>query len=511
MNTNVGLFPNTLKKPIHFVGIGGIGMSGIAEVLHNLKYKVTGSDVADNQNSKRLATLGVELFFGHNADHVNDCFVVVVSSAIKADNPEVVRAKELGIPVIQRAEMLAELMRLKKSVAIAGTHGKTTTTSLMACLFETAGLDPTVVNGGIINAYNTNARLGSSDWIVVEADESDGSFTKLLPTISVVTNIDPEHMEHYKTAENLEAAFIQFIHNMPFYGVGVICSDHPVVANLRNKITARRLVTYGLEEGAMVRAVNIQPHTTGVTFDVDLSSDLALYFKKAAVNVLSFPRRIRDLTLPMVGLHNVQNALSLIVVAQELGLSDEIVRQAFIRFKGVKRRFTKVGVSRGVTIIDDYAHHPVEIKTVIKATNQACPEGRKVFVIQPHRYSRLSDLFDDFSHAFDGCEHVIVAPVYAAGEEAIEGIDSTHLAAAIRQAGVPHVYEIFEQRELALLIRRIAHEGDIVVCMGAGSITYWAAALPAQLDLLWNDKDEGHHDRTLRGNANLGITNQAEL
>jgi len=494
----LGIFPNKTQKPIHFIGIGGIGMSGIAEVLHNLGYKVTGSDVGTNQNTHRLTELGIHITVGHNADTVNDCLVIVVSSAIQPNNPEIVRAKERRIPVIQRAEMLAELMRLKKSVAIAGTHGKTTTTSLMACLFETAGLAPTIVNGGILNAYNTNAHLGTGDWIVVEADESDGSFTKLLPTISVVTNIDPEHMEHYKTVENLEAAFITFIHNMPFYGVGVLCSDHPVVAGLLTKITERRLVSYGLEEGAMVRAVNIRPNASGVTFDIDLAPDLAVYFELTQSNVLSFPRRIRDVTLPMMGLHNVQNALSLVVVAQELGLSDDIVRTTFANFKGVKRRFTTVGVSGCVTVIDDYAHHPVEIKTVVKAAKQACPDGKTIFVVQPHRYSRLNDLFDDFANAFDGCGHVIVTPVYSAGEDPIEGIDSAHLAHAIRNAGVPHVYEINEQRELPFLIRRIAMPGDVVVCMGAGSITYWAAALPAQLDPLWDDPMRVKNDYSVR-------------
>ena len=483
----LGIFPNKTQKAIHFIGIGGIGMSGIAEVLHNLGYKVTGSDAGESQNTQRLSALGVHITVGHNADSVNDCLVVVVSSAIKHTNPEIVRARELRIPVIQRAEMLAELMRLKKSVAIAGTHGKTTTTSLMACLFETAGLDPTVVNGGILNAYNTNARLGTSDWIVVEADESDGSFTKLLPTISVVTNIDPEHMEHYKTAENLEAAFIKFIHNMPFYGVGALCSDHPVVAGLLTKITERRLVSYGLEEGAMVRAVNIRPNASGVTFDIDMASDLALHFQADQSNVLNFPRRIRDLTLPMMGLHNVQNSLSLVIVAQELGISDDIIRQTFANFKGVKRRFTAVGTSGGVAVIDDYAHHPVEIKTVVKAAKQACPDGKIIFVVQPHRYTRLNDLFNDFANAFEGCDHVIVAPVYSAGESPIDGIDSVNLAKAVRDAGIPCVYDLAEQRELPLLIRRIAESGDMVVCVGAGSITYWAAALPAQLDLLWDD------------------------
>lgn len=483
----LGIFPHKTQKSIHFVGIGGIGMSGIAEVLHNIGYKVSGSDVGENQNTQRLSKMGVTIAIGHDADIIADCLVVVVSSAIKSTNSEVIRAKMLRIPVIQRAEMLAELMRLKKSVAIAGTHGKTTTTSLMASLFEAAGLDPTVVNGGIINAYNTNARLGTSDWIVVEADESDGSFTRLQPTICVITNIDPEHMEHYKTFENLEASFIQFIHNTPFYGIGVLCADHPVVANLVNKITDRRLVTYGLSEHAMVRAVNIRPHANGVTFDIDLTDDLSIHFQSDQSNVRTFPRCIRDVTLPMMGMHNVQNALSLVVVALELDMSEDVIRKAFENFKGVKRRFTHVGVSGGVTIIDDYAHHPVEIKTVVDAAKQACTGGKKIAVIQPHRFTRLRDLFDDFAHAFDGCDAVIVVPVYSAGEDPIEGIDSVNLAKAIRKAGIAQVYDLNEQRELPYLLRTIASTGDIVVCMGAGSITYWAASLPVQLDSLWNE------------------------
>jgi UDP-N-acetylmuramate--alanine ligase len=485
MHNPLGIFPHKTQKAIHFVGIGGIGMSGIAEVLHNLGYRVTGSDIGQNQNISRLSQLGIVIHIGHAETNIDDCLVVVISSAVKQTNPEVVAAKAFRIPVIQRAEMLAELMRLKKSVAIAGTHGKTTTTSLMACLFETAGLDPTVVNGGILNAYNTNAKLGTSDWIVVEADESDGSFTKLFPTISVVTNIDPEHMEHYQTFENLEAAFIRFIYNMPFYGVAALCADHPVVMGLLDKITSRRLVTYGFSEHAMVRAVNVRPTVNGVTFDIEVAPDLALHFKSDQTNVYSFPRRIRDVTLPMMGMHNVQNALSLVVVAQELGISDDLIRQTFLNFKGVKRRFTHVGISGGVSIIDDYAHHPVEIQTVVKAAKQACPNGNLIVVVQPHRYSRLNDLFDDFANAFEGCTHVIVAPVYAAGEDPIDGIDSINLAKAIRAKGIPHVYDLNDQKELPFLIARLANPGDMVVCMGAGSITYWAASLPVQLDGLW--------------------------
>jgi UDP-N-acetylmuramate--alanine ligase len=480
------LFSHNKYNKIHFVGIGGIGMSGIAEVLHNMGYVVSGSDSAETQNVKRLMGLGITVHIGHHADHIKDVLVLVVSSAIKECNPEVVAAKMRRIPVLQRAEMLAELMRLKLSVAISGTHGKTTTTSLMACLFETAGLDPTVVNGGILNAYNTNARLGTGEWIVVEADESDGSFTKLHPTIAVVTNIDPEHMEYYKTFENLKASFVQFIHNIPFFGVAALCADHPVVLELAKSITDRRIVTYGFSEEAMVRAINLRPGPAGITFDIELNQQHQhACFDHTDTNVCYLPRRISDVTLPMMGVHNVQNALSLVVVALELGFGDDVIQKTFSNFKGVRRRFTHVGTSNGVTIIDDYAHHPVEIATVLKAAHQACPKGKVIAVVQPHRYSRLADLFNDFVDSLAGCTHVVVTPLYAAGEDPIANIDSAHLAQAIRQKGQNLVYEVSDQQELPVLIRSIANPGDLVLMMGAGSITYWAAALPAQLDTLW--------------------------
>jgi UDP-N-acetylmuramate--alanine ligase len=494
-------FPHTMQHPIHFVGIGGIGMSGIAEVMHNLGYRVSGSDLSENQNTTRLSNLGVTVHIGHDEKYIQGALAVVISSAVKMDNPEVLAAMDARIPVIQRAEMLAELMRLKQSVAISGTHGKTTTTSLMACLFETAGLDPTIVNGGILNAYNTNAHVGNSDWIVVEADESDGSFTKLHPTIAVITNIDPEHMEYYGTFENLKNAFIQFVHNIPFYGVAALCADHPVVLELSKTITGRRLITYGFSEEAMVRAVNVKPGPLGVTFDVELSQDLHRCLKPHATNVVHLPRRITNLKLPMMGLHNVQNALTLVVVAQELGLSDEVIQNTFNNFKGVRRRFTYVGTSKGITVIDDYAHHPVEIQTVIKAARQACPNGNVIAVVQPHRYTRLNALFDDFAAAFDGCHNVVVAPVYSAGEPLIEGADSIHLANAIRKNGRHAVYDLNDQKELPYLIRRLAQPGDMVLMMGAGSITYWAAALPGQLDALLDhdtlDVDFSNNDAVL--------------
>ncbi len=489
--------PQTVHH-LHFIGIGGIGMSGIAEVLHNLGYKIKGSDIAENNNTTRLQKIGIRVSIGHNAENIQGAQVVVVSSAVKANNPEVIAARKYGIPVIQRAEMLAELMRLKLSIAISGTHGKTTTTSLAASLLEAASFDPTVINGGIINAYNTNARLGTGDWTVVEADESDGSFTKLSATIAIVTNIDPEHMEFYGTIEALNQAFLKFISNIPFYGLAILCADHPNVMSLVPQITDRRFVTYGFHPDAMIRALNLRLSEEGTTFDVDISRPLPpqAFMQKDSPSLKSLPHRIKDLFLPMVGKHNVQNALSVIAIAQELSISEEIIRKAFDNFKGVKRRFTKVGITGGVTIIDDYAHHPVEIKTVVDAAKQAT-KGNIIAIMQPHRYSRLSHLFDDFATCFSGCDQVVIAPVYSAGEDPIEGARSDLLAEAVRQKGeISQVFEIKDQKELPYLLRRIAKSGDIVLCLGAGSITYWAAALPAQMDLLWNGDQDTVQEKT---------------
>lgn len=472
--------PQTVQN-LHFVGIGGIGMSGIAEVLHNLGYQVTGSDIAENNNTNRLQKMGIQIYIGHKAENASNAQVVVVSSAVNESNPEVIYAKEKRIPVIQRAEMLAELMRLKHSIAISGTHGKTTTTSLAAALLDAAGLDPTVVNGGILNAYNTNARLGSGPWSVVEADESDGSFMKLPATLVVVTNIDPEHMEFYGNLETLKASFLKFIQNVPFYGLAICCIDHPIVAELVDEIDNRRLVTYGFSENAMIRAVNVRLTQDGSTFDVEVASETptAIFGQADSIHVL--PKRIKDIYLPMVGQHNVQNALSIVAIALELGLSEDVLKKALGTFKGVKRRFTRIGESNGVTIIDDYAHHPVEIQTVLKAAKQAT-QGKIVAVVQPHRYTRVRDLFNDFSTCWEGADTIVMAPIYSAGEQAIDGISSNALAEAIRQHTKVPVYEIQEQRELPYLISRLAKPGDMAVCMGAGSITYWAATLPAQLD-----------------------------
>jgi UDP-N-acetylmuramate--alanine ligase len=475
--------PQTVQN-LHFVGIGGIGMSGIAEVLHNLGYKVTGSDMGENNNTNRLQKMGICIHIGHDADNVLNAQVVVISSAVKLTNPEVIAAKEKRIPVIQRAEMLAELMRLKHSIAISGTHGKTTTTSLAAALLDAAGLDPTVVNGGIINAYNTNARLGAGPWSVVEADESDGSFMKLPATLAVVTNIDPEHMEFYGNLETLQGAFLKFVQNVPFYGLAICCVDHPVVADLVRQVDNRRVVTYGFSENAMIRATNMRLTEEGSTFDVEITGKIpTTIFGQIQGTVHVLPKRMKDIYLPMVGKHNVQNALSVVAIALELGLGEDVVKKALASFKGVKRRFTRIGESGGVTVIDDYAHHPVEIQTVLNAAQQAT-KGNIIAVVQPHRYSRLRDLFEDFSGCFKGANSVIVTPIYSAGESPIEGITSGALAEAIRTKTKATVYEIAEQKELSYLVSRIAKPGDMIVCMGAGSITYWASTLPAQLDSL---------------------------
>jgi UDP-N-acetylmuramate--alanine ligase len=476
--------PSHSVKQIHFVGIGGIGMSGIAEILFNLGYTVTGSDASLNANVSRLQELGIQVYIGHDAAHIQNSQVVVISTAVKADNPEVVAARQLKIPVIRRAEMLAELMQLKLSVAISGTHGKTTTTSLAAALFDEAGFDATVINGGIINSYGTNARLGQGDWIVVEADESDGSFLKLPATIAVVTNIDPEHMDFYPDFEAIKQAFKTFINRLPFYGLGILAIDHPVVRELSNQITDRRILTYGFSPDANVRATNLRETMDGITFDVDLVGNGAFASRvltKGQVSVL--PRKIRDIFLPMMGHHNVQNALSVIAIAQELGMSDDCIKQAFAQFKGVKRRFTKTGVVSGVTIIDDYAHHPVEIQTVLKSARQACG-GKIVAVMQPHRYSRLHYLFDDFAHCFEQADEIYIAPVYSAGEEVIEGACAESLVKAIQATGKTNVYFLPEPDSLPDTLASRVQKGDMILCLGAGTITYWAAALPQQLETL---------------------------
>ena len=449
---------------IHFIGIGGIGMSGIAEVMHILGYKVQGSDVSDSYVVEGLRKRGIPVDIGHDPDNLKDAAVVVTSTAIKRGNPEVEAAYERRIPVVRRAEMLAELMRLKSTVAVAGTHGKTTTTSMVAALLDAGGIDPTVINGGIINAYGSNARLGSSDWMVVEADESDGSFLRLDGTISVVTNIDPEHLDHYGSFDKVRAAFVEFVENTPFYGAALLCIDHPEVQTIIPQVRDRRIVTYGFHAQADVHGHNVVPFAGGSRFDVSVRD------RHGDVRVIA------GIELPMPGRHNVQNALAAVGVALELGIDDALIATGFSRFHGVKRRFTKVGEVDGTMIIDDYGHHPVEIRAVLSAAREGA-EGRVIAVVQPHRYSRLSDLFEDFSAAFNDADLVFVAPVYAAGEEPLPGIDAETLVESLKERGLRAVQKVDGPDDLALQLRDLAAAGDMIICLGAGDITKWAAGL----------------------------------
>ncbi len=462
---------------IHFVGIGGIGMSGIAEILHNLGYSVKGSDVTLNANVQRLRRLGIPVEIGHKPENVGEVAAVVMSSAVKPDNPEIARARAQLIPVVRRAEMLGELMRLKWSVAVAGTHGKTTTTSLVAALLDGAGLDPTVINGGIINAYGTNARLGAGDWMVVEADESDGTFTRLPATIAIVTNIDPEHLDFYRDFDAVRRAFETFVTNLPFYGFAAMCIDHPEVQALIPRVLDRRVVTYGFSPQADVRAANLETTIAGSRFDAVI-----------AERVSGKVRTLKGLRVPMLGPHNVQNSLAAIAVASEMGIADDVIASALSRFAGVKRRFTRTGIVAGITVIDDYGHHPVEIAAVLKAARLSVGNGGKVIaVVQPHRYSRLASLFEEFCTCFNDANAVVVADVYPAGEEPIEGIHRDALVEGLRTHGHRLVMPLAEPEALASIVKLLAGPGDIVVCLGAGSISGWANNLPAELEALFAD------------------------
>jgi UDP-N-acetylmuramate--alanine ligase len=458
--------------PIHFVGIGGIGMSGIAEVLTNLGYTVQGSDASESGNVTRLREKGVKVSVGHAAENVDGADVVVVSTAIKRDNPELMAARAQRIPVVRRAEMLAELMRLKSCVAISGTHGKTTTTSMVATLLDAGGFDPTVINGGIINAYGTNARLGAGDWMVVEADESDGTFLKLPADVAIVTNVDPEHLDHFKTFDAVQDAFRDFVENVPFYGFAVMCIDHPVVQSLVGRIEDRRIVTYGENPQADARLVDLTPMGGGSNFKVIFRNR-----KTGATH------EIADIALPMPGRHNALNATAAIAVAHELGMFDDAIRKAMAGFGGVKRRFTRTGEWNGVTVIDDYGHHPVEIAAVLKAA-RGSTNGRIVAVVQPHRYTRLQSLFEEFCTCFNDADAVVVADVYPAGEAPIPGIDRDHFVTGLRAHGHREVTALQKPSDLAGVVKGLAGKGDLVVCLGAGSITQWAYALPGELKAL---------------------------
>lgn len=452
--------------PIHFVGIGGIGMSGIAEVLLNHGYSVQGSDLKASKITDRLESLGARIFVGQSAENLEGAEVIVISSAIKPGNPELDEARRRGLPVVRRAEMLAELMRLKSNVAIAGTHGKTTTTTLVATLLDAGGIDPTVINGGVIHAYGSNARMGQGEWMVVEADESDGTFTRLPATIAIVTNIDPEHMEHWGTIENLRAGFLTFVSNIPFYGLAVCCTDNAEVQALVGRVTDRRIRTFGFNAQADVRAVNLT-YSGGIAhFDIRLQAE---------------DQVIEGCTLPMPGDHNVSNALAAVAVARHLGMKRDEIREALAGFKGVNRRFTKVGEVNGVTIIDDYGHHPTEIAAVLKAARQAS-SGRVIAVHQPHRYTRLHNLFEEFCTCFNEADVVGITDVYAAGEDPISGATREGLVAGLIQHGHRHARSVVSEDDLERLVREQARPGDIVVCLGAGTISAWANALPARLE-----------------------------
>ena len=449
---------------IHFVGIGGIGMSGIAEVMHNLGYQVQGSDIAEGYVIEGLRAKGIKVMIGHAAENLGDAAVVVTSTAVRRGNPEVEEALERRVPIVRRAEMLAELMRLKSTVAVAGTHGKTTTTSMIAAMLDAGGIDPTVINGGIINSYGSNARLGDSDWMVVEADESDGSFLRLDGTIAVVTNIDPEHLDHYGSFDAVKKAFVEFIENVPFYGLAILCLDHPEVQAIIPRIRDRRIMTYGFSAQADIRGDHVTPVPGGNRFDVTVRS------RDGASRV------IKGIELPMPGSHNVQNALAAIAVGLEMGMSDEDIQRGFAKFGGVKRRFTKVGEVDGIAIIDDYGHHPVEIRAVLAAAREGA-SGRVIAVCQPHRYSRLGNLMDDFASCFNDADIVYVTPVYAAGEAPLDGVSAAALVARLKARGHRAAADVADAAALAKMIAVHAQPGDMVVCLGAGDITKWAAGL----------------------------------
>jgi UDP-N-acetylmuramate--alanine ligase len=465
MNTATKL-PQALG-PIHFVGIGGIGMSGIAEVLVEHGYTVQGSDLKASKITKRLEALGATVFVGQRAENLEGAEVVVISSAIKPGNPELDAARLSGLPVVRRAEMLAELMRLKSNIAVAGTHGKTTTTTMVAALLDEGGIDPTVINGGIIHAYDSNARMGSGEWMVVEADESDGTFNRLPATIAIVTNIDPEHMEHWGTIENLRAGFDDFVSNIPFYGLAVCCTDHPEVQALVGRITDRRVMTFGFNAQADVRAMNLTFEAGVAHFDIYLQAEDEV---------------IENCTLPMPGDHNVSNALAGVAVGRHLGMTLDQIKQGLAAFKGVNRRFTKVGEWNGIPIIDDYGHHPVEIAAVLRAARQSVGDGGRVIAVhQPHRFSRLHALFDDFCSCFNDADVVGIGEVFAAGEDPIEGAGRDDLVAGLIRHGHRHARAVTSEDDLERLVREQAREGDIIICLGAGTISAWANGLPKRL------------------------------
>ena len=455
---------------IHFTGIGGIGMSGLAEILHDMGYDVGGSDITENTNVKRLRKKGIKITIGQKAENIRKASILVISTAIKADNPELLEARKMFLPIVHRAEMLGELMRLRWSVAIAGTHGKTTTTSIVATLLDEGGIDPTIINGGIITRWGSNAHLGDSDWMVVEADESDGSFSRLKPTVAVVTNIDEEHLDHHGSFDNLKAAFRNFVSSIPFYGFASLCIDHPTVQRMIAEIPDRRILTYGLSASADVRGTNLSADENGMSFDIQLSKRMAAYGEE-----------FTKITFPMLGEYNVLNCLAGVSVALEMGISFEAIREGLKNFRGVGRRFDFKGAAGGIIVIDDYGHHPVEIKAALSAARMLKPDNQVIAVMQPHRYSRLRDLFSDFCGSFNDADHVFISEVYGAGEEILTDFDGTALVQGLQASGHPSANTMTAPETLAAQILGCAKSGDVVICLGAGSSTHWAADLPAQM------------------------------
>jgi UDP-N-acetylmuramate--alanine ligase len=467
---------------LHLIGVGGIGMSGYAEVLHHLGYDVQGSDQSENANVKRLQEMGIRVLVGHKAENIRDaqgqlCGIVVRSTAVKDTNPEVIEANAHRVPVVARVDLLSALMRDKWCINISGTHGKTTTTSMIGHMLEQTGIDPTVINGGIINAYNSNTRMGRGKWMVVESDESDGTFAHLPSVMSVITNINPEHLDHHGDFETLKEAFISYIHNLPFFGVAIACSDHPVVREILPEFH-RRTLTYGLEPGADIRAVNVRTTPGGLTYEVEINQK----------ELENFPAKITGVRLPMFGIHNVVNSLTVFAAGHEIGIAPEKIVAAVSGFSGVKRRFTTTGIVNDITVIDDYAHHPVEIAAVLRAGREALEgkgSGRLIAVVQPHRFTRLANLFEEFSSCFTLADEVIVADVYAAGEEPIPNVNKTTLARNIANTGHKSVHMLDNAAALAPLVHKLAKPGDFVICLGAGNITQWAYALPFELEKLY--------------------------
>ena len=464
-----------LKRPenlgvIHFIGIGGIGMSGIAEILVQSGYLVQGSDIKASNNTKRLEKLGIEVFIGQRKSNIFNAKIIVVSTAISKNNIELVEAKKIFLPIVHRAEMLGELMRLKQSIAIAGTHGKTTTTSLIAKMIEENGMDPTIINGGIISSLDSNARMGKGDWMVVEADESDGSFTKLNPTAAVITNIDLEHLDFHKNERNLELAFFNFLSSIPFYGFICLCTDHPRVQKLISKLEDKKVITYGLSANADVRATNIIYNNNKMNFTLSISN-------RRELEISSY-----EIEFSMIGIHNIQNALATIATGIELKIPIEKIKNTLKTFTGVQRRFQNVGNFKNTTIIDDYGHHPVEINAALAAARLLAPKSKIISIFQPHRYSRIKDLFNDFCSCFNDADYVFLLDVYPAGEEPLKGFESTDLKNGLLKYGHKNVSYIESKKALIRETLKIISPNDIIICLGAGSITKIANTLEKELN-----------------------------